>query len=175
MMAPEAKNDHLRPRRSATQLGAGLEKFLSAYAAAAAAAGVGMLALTPRAGARVIYTPASTSIPFNGGAVLLDLNHDGIADFSFSNASLATFSHTRLLYMLGGAKGQSNRIWGRGSVSRWFRSPATSVFASALRSGFRVRSDKSHFQKGPRWLMASYFAYQAVSSNNFTYGQWLYT
>jgi hypothetical protein len=55
------------------------------YALAASAAGVGALALTQPAQAKIVYTPANVDIPINGGLVQLDLNHDGINDFDFSN------------------------------------------------------------------------------------------
>lgn len=57
-----------------------LECHLATYIAAAAAAGVGMLSLTQPAEAKVVYTPANTTVT-NGTTI--DLNHDGIADFSF--------------------------------------------------------------------------------------------
>src|SRR5271155_5870254 len=58
---------------------------LNQYALGAAAAGVGILALAHPAEAKIIYTRADTSIPVNGGLIELDLNHDGINDFQFSN------------------------------------------------------------------------------------------
>ena len=61
--------------RSATRLSATLEKSLTAYAAAAVAAGVNILALAPCAEARIVYTAAYIDIPVNG-SILLDLNHD---------------------------------------------------------------------------------------------------
>ncbi len=51
------------------------------YALAASAAGVGVIALTPPAEARIVYTPANQTIPV-GGRVALDLNHDGITDLT---------------------------------------------------------------------------------------------
>jgi len=61
-----------------------LERCLSTYAMAASAAGVGLLALTQSAEAKIIYTPANISIPVNGGEVYLDLNNDGVNDFWFT-------------------------------------------------------------------------------------------
>jgi hypothetical protein len=63
-------------------LPASLESRLSAYAKAAGAAGIGLLAATPPASAKVVYTPAH--IVFEGGAVPIDLNRDGINDFVLS-------------------------------------------------------------------------------------------
>jgi len=54
------------------------------YAFAAGAAGVGMLALAVPAEGRIVYTPDNQKIP-PSQELSLDLNHDGIADFIFSN------------------------------------------------------------------------------------------
>jgi hypothetical protein len=74
---PQPKSNSLRPKSSVTL---NLEKKLTAYIAAASAAGVGMAALTPSAEAKVVYTPTNTVI---NAATAIDLNHDGIADFSW--------------------------------------------------------------------------------------------
>jgi len=66
-----------------------LERRLLAYAAAATAAGVSSLALSPSAEAKIVYTPAHVKIPrptrFSSAQVFLDLNHDGLDDFFLSN------------------------------------------------------------------------------------------
>jgi len=66
--------------RNRTQLSAKLEKNLVAYAAAATAAGVGVLASPTAAEAKIVYTPAHVQLqgdkPYH-----LDLNHDGKVDF----------------------------------------------------------------------------------------------
>lgn len=56
------------------------ESRLSAYALAAGAAGVSLLAGSPPANAEVVFTPAH--ITFNSGVVYIDLNHDGVNDFA---------------------------------------------------------------------------------------------
>ena len=58
------------------------ESRLTAYAMAAGAAGVGLLAGSLPANAEVVFTPAH--ITFNSGTVYIDLNHDGINDFVLS-------------------------------------------------------------------------------------------
>lgn len=73
--------------RSATNLSANLNQRLLGYATAATAAGVGALALAQPAEAKIIYTAANIPITVNGSPVQLDLNHDGIIDFSFINFS----------------------------------------------------------------------------------------
>jgi hypothetical protein len=151
--------------RSTSRLGASLEKSLAAYAAAAAAAGVGLLAFPSPAEAKIVYTSAHTNIPVNGAPVLLDLNHDGITDFSFVNIqTFSADSHPRSLLVNGAP---SNMIWGRGS--RRFRSAG--VFASALKKGFTIGPNRSYLQ-GTRGLMA---AIGAGQYGFYTSGQWFYT
>jgi hypothetical protein len=71
--------------RSLTHLSARLDQHLLGYATAATAAGVGALALAQPAEAKIVYTPSDIPITANGPAVQIDLNHDGVPDFSFYN------------------------------------------------------------------------------------------
>lgn len=59
-----------------------LDRHLIAYAAAATAAGVSLLATSQVAEAKVVYTSANTTIPING-SLSLDLTNDGVSEFSF--------------------------------------------------------------------------------------------
>jgi hypothetical protein len=83
----KAKNQTPAQSRPTSNLPFNVDKGLLQYATAASAAGVGMLALAQPAEAKIVYTPADIPITLNGGAVPIDLNHDGINDFSFYNAS----------------------------------------------------------------------------------------
>jgi hypothetical protein len=74
-----------RPASPLSSLSDSFTHRLNAYALAAGAAGVGMLALARPASAKIVYTPAHIPIVQNKGLVELDLNHDGINDFQFSN------------------------------------------------------------------------------------------
>jgi hypothetical protein len=67
-----------------------LERLCHSYALAATATGVSVLSLLTVAEAKVIYTPSNIPITENGGLIPLDLNHDGVADFQFSNFSYST-------------------------------------------------------------------------------------
>jgi hypothetical protein len=67
--------------RAVNPLNLKLDRNLLAYAAAATAAGVGILASATSAEASIVYTPANTRISQNS---ILDLNNDGIADFTFT-------------------------------------------------------------------------------------------
>ena len=79
MTHPEFKNHNPSQKRTASHLGANLDKNLMSYAVAAGAAGVGLLALAQPAEAKIVFTPAHKSI---GVSTLIDLNHDGINDFN---------------------------------------------------------------------------------------------
>jgi hypothetical protein len=76
-----------RSLRAPFQFSSILCKNLNAYALGATAAGVAMLAMVPAAAAEVVYTPANQAVPPNRGGTgfLLDLNHDGTADFLIVN------------------------------------------------------------------------------------------
>jgi hypothetical protein len=95
-MRSKIKTNGIGKNRYPAHLAAGLDKTLLGYATAASAAGVGMLALAQPAEAKIIYTPADIPITVNGGAVQVDLNHDGITDFSFYNASGTCEKHKHL-------------------------------------------------------------------------------
>ena len=73
----------IRPRTSST-LPDKLQQRLNAYAVAAGAAGVALLAVASPAEAKVIYTSVNVKIAPHHH-FLLDLNHDGIADFVITN------------------------------------------------------------------------------------------
>jgi hypothetical protein len=84
MTRPESRetlnrNQRTGNLRTQSRLSSKLEKNLWAYAAAAGAAGIGLLASPQLAGAKVVYTPTNASV--KPGGLTLDLNHDGIADF----------------------------------------------------------------------------------------------
>ena len=75
-----------KPSRTPYKLSNSIHQQLNMYSAMASAAGVGILALSHPAEAKIVYTPAHTLID-SGQTVALDLTHDGKADFSFQNYS----------------------------------------------------------------------------------------
>jgi hypothetical protein len=113
-----------------------VQRHLNAYALAASAAGVSMLALTQPAQARIVYTHANKRLPDcrqdRHLCVKLDLSHDGIADFSLYYGIYRGWG-----VKVYGLQHSPNEVWGTG------------VSASALPSGVRIRADKrfgtSHF------------------------------
>jgi hypothetical protein len=62
---------------------ASLEKHMAAYALVGVA-GAGLLAVAPDAEAEVVYTPTHVVME-QGSTYDLDVNHDGVVDFIFSN------------------------------------------------------------------------------------------
>jgi len=78
-----------RPARVPSQLPESMHKRLNAYALAASAAGIGVLALAQPAEARIVYTPSHKDV-FNNGHWPFDINGDGRADFYFDWSQSAT-------------------------------------------------------------------------------------
>jgi hypothetical protein len=89
---------HPRPK---TNLNPGLDKNLFAYVAAASAA-VAMLAAPRSAAAEVVFTPTNTPIE-GSSSYLLDLNHDGIPDFTLQRTGY--INHLSVLDLRFGAVG----------------------------------------------------------------------
>jgi len=88
-----------QPRpKTPSDLSVANQRRLSTYASAAAAAGVGILALATPSEGEVVYTPTHLKLPALHGGVpryKLDLNGDGIADFELINSTtgLGRFGH----------------------------------------------------------------------------------
>src|ERR1700674_905854 len=73
-----------------------LQRQLNAYALAAGAAGVSVLALAQPAEAKVLYTQAHQVIGQNG-VYNLDLNHDGIVDFLIQELDNGAYASSNAL------------------------------------------------------------------------------
>jgi hypothetical protein len=84
MLQPPVTSPEKTQEAQPTQLSARLDKNLLAYALAASAAGVGVLAAAEPAEAHIVATPVNISIPENGGIIQFDINKDGIPDFGLS-------------------------------------------------------------------------------------------
>lgn len=69
----------------ASRLSESVHQQINKYALAASAAGVGVLALAQPAAAKIVYTPANVLI--QGVGYDLDLNGDGVVDFTFLNST----------------------------------------------------------------------------------------
>jgi hypothetical protein len=118
--------------RKITNLSKSISNQLNSYALAATAAGVGALALSQPAEAKIVYTKALVKIetdkPFN-----LDLNHDGITDFRLLNSNNGTSGDlaVRVPY--------ANLVWEQ-SKSQFHRQ-----FAAAARAGDQIGVGSNQF------------------------------
>jgi hypothetical protein len=113
-----------RTRKTSVNLSDSISRQLNMYALAAGAAGVGLLASTPPAAAKIVYTPAHVKILF-GDIVPLDLNHDGVKDFSFSNQFESGQSGGVNFLRVSGANSENLPV-------------GSGTYAYALRAGVRV-------------------------------------
>jgi hypothetical protein len=128
-------------KRQRKNLSHALEHQAKMYALAATAAGAGVLALAQPTEAKIIFTHVNHVIEpkqhYN-----LDLNHDGIVDFSFYNESTLLGHHSVSVTVT--PTGQSNEILGV-RVTHTFPN-----FAAALPPGARIGPKplfgKSHSQ-----------------------------
>lgn len=114
-------------------LSKGLESRLAAYAKAAGAAGVGLFAVAPPANAKVVYTPAH--IVFDGGAVPIDLNHDGVNDFTLS---IYNFLSSR-----SGGDGRRMRVVGAAGNGA-LCSGSSGYPPLALKAGYRIGANERY-------------------------------
>jgi hypothetical protein len=109
MTNPVASASH----RTATLISSKLEKNLAAYIAAAGAAGVGVLALAQAAEAKVVYTVTNVTVT---NPVLIDLNNDGVPDFSLGFAP--GYEHSFFVDVTPEVRG--NAVRGNGSAACGF-------------------------------------------------------
>jgi hypothetical protein len=121
------------PLRTPSRISDSLHQRLNAYALAASAAGVSLLALAQPAHGRIVYHRAHHRFYFGFISYSFDVNHDGIADFVFNSQfaiAVAYFS------IQPAASRTGNRIWGYKTTDYGNR------FASALRAGVKVDASK---------------------------------
>jgi hypothetical protein len=161
-----------RTSRRPAKISESLQRHLNAYALAASAAGVGVLALanpaecllpagvalagllaTPEtAQAKIVYTPTHKVIPSCGYSghgrpcFNLDMNHEKIADFTFF---LSRQAHWVDFAIRPAAKQSKNEIWGTISTVRCATSRTCKYsVASALSSGVSVGPNSVKFKPG---------------------------
>jgi len=79
--------------RKEASLSEHLTKRWLGYAAAAGAAGIGLISAAPAAKADTIYTRTYSLVPVNG-SLTLDFNHDGIPDLRLTNFASAWVGET---------------------------------------------------------------------------------
>jgi hypothetical protein len=156
----------LNPRTSkpVANIPASLDYRLQVYSLAAAAAGVGLLALAdPPARAEIVYTPAHQYIPANQYG-FIDFNHDGANDlrlylFSDSYKIVERLFSARASQQGGVAGYVGGTFLGGGPVS----------LASALTKGVPIGS-KANFLRDP--LLAGVFENHYDGSSTSSVGPW---
>ncbi len=123
------------PARVPSQLSESVREQLNAYALAATAAGVGMLALAQPAEGKIVYTEAQIDC---SKLCHLDVNNDGRPDFILSNGpgSGTSCGYTTALLVSGASFGEShsyrNAVVGK---RKSYQRPT-----SALRAGVLIRT-----------------------------------
>lgn len=155
-MPPHTTSSSQRAGRRCVRLNPKLEKQLGAYAASVSAAVVA-LAGAPPASAKIVYTPVDVSI---GSSYALDLNGDGIADFTIFRCFCAG-SHTSFLKLAFDAKGNAVRPPSKDAIG-----------AAALPVGAMIGNQQS-FQTATYYggvSMAFGFAYGSLSDQG---GPWI--
>jgi hypothetical protein len=149
----------LRLPRTPCVLSDSVHHQLNRYALAASAAGVSLLALTPPAMAKIVFTKAHQVIGCNG-IYELDVNHDRIVDF--------------LIQQLGYCNST-------GSINQWLLAKealgnaveGNKHYASALTAG-EVIGPRQHFTSGATNGATMVYIHKfADSSTQRTYGKWI--
>lgn len=118
------------------------DRRLNFYALAASAAGVSVLALVRPADAKIIYTPIHRVIATNT-SFRIDVNHDGVFDFTISNSS----------WGFGKALLNSIHLWPNlaesAKVEASFRSRSwRTFFAVALKKGTPIPNSQRFYSRG---------------------------
>ncbi len=165
MTKRELRGRHAR-NVGATHLPAKLEKFLRDYAAAATAAGVGLLALASSAEGKIVYTRAHEQIVPNH-RFPLDLNHDKKIDFTLVDTTGAYF-YTNWGVLTVYPNRSANAIWGYQVGGNGFLR-----YASALPAGFKL-GPKKGFIRGQKIMARSTFAggRPRPQYSSYCYGPW---
>jgi hypothetical protein len=147
-----------RPRKTAN-LSDSVQHKLNMYALAAGAAGVSTLALSQVSEAKIVYTPAHVVLHARSNTqYYLDLNHDGVKDFSFSHGYnySSTTGFLFSIIQMEPYKFNANRIAGR-------------AYAFALRTGDKVGPSDAFSHNG---IMAVARATGRSGSRTFQ-GEWV--
>jgi len=143
-----------------------IQRQLNMYALAASAAGVGLLALAQSAEAKIVYTKTNQTIQPNT-QFNLDLNGDGITDFTIQNrysfvSTSNRFASLSLPFPTGNAV--------RGFINSTGFFGRSYFLASVLRAGVQVKANNKKFLQPPRATMV--FSSDTPTSGNFGRGYW---
>lgn len=152
--------------RNTLKLSDSLNRQLHAYAMAASAAGVGVLALAGASEAKVVYTETN-QVTRAHVPLVIDLNHDGINDFLLRTTYYAGSSYFKVGLSASGHLNFSNMVAGR----RLSRSSYFYSAASALRAGAKIGSERE-FLRRP-FLAEELFPKRNASSSYYDLGPWV--
>lgn len=111
------KREHSSSR--AMKVREGFSERLAVYAAAAGAAGVGLLATAQPASADIVYTPANIGFGGDYFSVFIDINHNGHNDLRLFDR-LITGAHYLEVSGYGGARALLN---GTSKLPRYTKAP----------------------------------------------------
>jgi hypothetical protein len=152
-------------KRRTTQLSESLQRKLNAYALAASAAGVGILASAQPAEARIVYT--KTDCLFGAGqghSCEIDLLNNGVSEFGVRFTTRQSGGQLVLAYMYQQI-GRADRI----EVAESSHSHCGRSWAAALREGAPIRGGHLCGSVGP-FLMLSH--YTTSKGRSFNAGEW---
>jgi hypothetical protein len=141
-----------RPR-TPFPLSKSLHRRLNSYALAASAGGVSLLASAQPAAAKIVYTSTHVQILYQN--YNLDLDHDGLIDFTLLVSCNCTNYHNWSTWWSAGPAQSKNQVWGGGG------------YASALKPGVRI-GPEGKFSSGKKQM--AWFTFYASSSNG--HGPW---
>jgi hypothetical protein len=157
-----------RTSRKPSKLSSSLQGHLNAYALAASAAGVGMLALARPAEAKIIYTPAHHHVLLNNW-LGLDLNHDGIVDFAIRRTTYYDLDRANATWVY--VKGaRRNRVAGIGRTCATTYATSYCATAYALRTGRKIDRKLTFPAQSVRGYMANRWGFPA--GTYICGGQW---
>jgi hypothetical protein len=160
--------DKVSNRRDSTSVSHKIDHRMKLYSAAAVASGVSMLALAQPAQGEVVITRKTIPIPVSSfflpppTPVLIDINHDGVNDFSFSLYSFAYHSFDISLTVRpleGGAVVASP-------------SPLGGFYASALARGAKIGPSAHFSSKGAADIERAQGLNASSRYSRRLYGDW---
>lgn len=157
-----------RQRRTPYLPSDSIHRQLNAYALAASAAGVGVLALAGTSEAKVVYTKTH-QVTHAGVPLYIDLNHDGIKDFVLRTTFYVGTAYLKVgLNASSAYHGTMNAIAGR----RFSRSGYFLSTAAALRAGARI-GPKRKFPVNRPFMAEELFPKDGRSSHYSDLGPWV--
>lgn len=163
-MSQSKSTNFTSKHRLPTELDKKLDRKLFAYAAVASAAGASILALSQPSEAEIVFTPTHQMVP-RDGKLALDLNNDGITDFTFRNVVSSCGLQPGRLECSNFTR-QSASVYGNSALNGVWAVGTRA--ASALPAGKRVGPAVKFFNFG---LMENCSTLNGLSEGS--YGPWL--